>query len=622
MDCVVTPGSTPAESGGAIATSTRLLGKRTVMCALLTATAIVASLAFASLPGLPGSSAADAATTNGVRFGSYVQPRNGDTTTEAVQQLEGSLGAEFPIIRGFHRWEQTLNNGFNNWVASSDRTLMISVKPLRANGDIVRWADIASARPGSQIHNEMIRLAREVAQLDGEVWFTFHHEPEAGPNIVYGTSSEYIDAWRAMHRVFGQEGASVQWVWAMTSFGFDVDESDRRYAGAWYPGDAYVDFLGADPYNWNQCRGNDAEVWTSLEDLVAGFLEFGELHPNKPLVLPEFGSAEGSSGRKAQWLDDAASFFKRPDIADRFEAAIYFHNDHETSEQCDWWLDSSGPTLSAAQRIINDPFFRQSFSTPPPTTTTTAPPTTTTAPPTTTTAPPTTTTAPPTTTTTTAPPTTTTAPPTTTTTAPPPTTTTTPAPVVHRCNGLEVTVDLLQGESPTEGDDVIRGTAGADVINALGGNDTICALGGGDFINAGDGFDRVFAGSGDDLVEGGIGNDKLVGGSGDDILRGGNGNDRLQGGPGNDILRGDNGLDRLAGGNGNDVLSGGGSADLLFGNLGNDQLDGGGGNDVLRGGAWRDVMDGGAGTNDACTLFDPAGHVEQRIDCETGVFGR
>jgi len=196
-----------------------------------------------------------------------------------------------------------------------------------------------------------------------------------------------------------------------------------------------------------------------------------------------------------------------------------------------------------------------------------------------------------------------------------------PAPEVL-CNGLVVTVNLALDEVPTEGDDVIRGTAGADVINALGGDDIICGLQGDDTINAGDGFDKVFAGAGNDTINGGTGNDFLVGGDGDDTIFGGNGNDRLQGGLGADDLNGDGGSDRIAGNNGNDILRGGTHTDKLFGNLGRDQLFGEGGNDVLRGGAWKDIMNGGAGNDDGCTLSDPGGLVETRIDCEAGVFGR
>ena len=190
------------------------------------------------------------------------------------------------------------------------------------------------------------------------------------------------------------------------------------------------------------------------------------------------------------------------------------------------------------------------------------------------------------------------------------------------CGGLNVTVDMSRGQTPTAGDDVIRGTAGDDVINALGGNDTICSLQGNDQIVGGDGNDKVFAGLGNDIVNGGAGNDLLVGGAGNDILNGEAGNDRMQGGDGADTLNGGGGPDVIRGGNGNDLLNGGTHDDQMWGNLGRDNLFGDGGNDVLRGGAWLDVMDGGAGGNDGCTLTDPAGLVETRIGCEGGVFGR
>lgn len=188
------------------------------------------------------------------------------------------------------------------------------------------------------------------------------------------------------------------------------------------------------------------------------------------------------------------------------------------------------------------------------------------------------------------------------------------------CNGLEVTVDLALGELPTEGDDVIIGTSGDDVINGLGGRDVICGLQGNDTIDGGDGFDVILAGFGDDIVFGGGGNDLLVGSRGIDTISGGNGNDRIRGGDGNDVLHGENGNDLIRGGNGNDTITGGIGADDLHGNLGRDTISGESGNDILRGGAWLDRMDGGDG-NDGCTLTDPSGLVEVRINCEKGVFG-
>jgi uncharacterized delta-60 repeat protein len=106
-----------------------------------------------------------------------------------------------------------------------------------------------------------------------------------------------------------------------------------------------------------------------------------------------------------------------------------------------------------------------------------------------------------------------------------------------RCGGKEVTVDLRRGDLPTQGDDVIRGTAEQDTIDGLGGSDIICGL-------AGD--DTLSGGAGTDTLIGGTGGDRLRGGPGDDQLRGGRGGDALNGGPGDDACRGGAGRDQLA----------------------------------------------------------------------------
>ena len=96
------------------------------------------------------------------------------------------------------------------------------------------------------------------------------------------------------------------------------------------------------------------------------------------------------------------------------------------------------------------------------------------------------------------------------------------------CDGLPITVDLNQGDSPTNGDDVILGTPGPDTINALGGNDRICGGDRGDTVNGGEGNDRMFGFKGSDTLNGGPGNDRTVGGKGNDTCRGNGGTDTHQ----------------------------------------------------------------------------------------------
>lgn len=197
----------------------------------------------------------------------------------------------------------------------------------------------------------------------------------------------------------------------------------------------------------------------------------------------------------------------------------------------------------------------------------------------------------------------------------------TDTPPLLTCNGLEVTVNIAEGDFGSGGDDVILGTPGPDNIRAFGGNDTICGQGGDDFIRAGAGNDVIIGGAGDDQINGEGGNDVIYGSTGDDQLSGGVGADQIFGEAGNDELLGRGGADLLDGGDGLDSINGGGGADTIYtgagstagtgifaaGGPGNDTLHGGpnnddlrgwGGNDVIFGGAGNDDIDGGAGADE------------------------
>jgi len=56
----------------------------------------------------------------------------------------------------------------------------------------------------------------------------------------------------------------------------------------WYPGDAYVDNVAADAYNWFTC-GHGAGRWNELSTLTDPVLAFARAH-GKPASLPEFAS--------------------------------------------------------------------------------------------------------------------------------------------------------------------------------------------------------------------------------------------------------------------------------------------------------------------------------------------
>ena len=109
----------------------------------------------------------------------------------------------------------------------------------------------------------------------------------------------------------------------------------------------------------------------------------------------------------------------------------------------------------------------------------------------------------------------------------------------------------------TDGDDVINGTNGRDIIWGGAGNDTINGLSGNDILCGGSGNDVIDGGNGQDELYGGDDDDELYGGNGKDVLEGGDGDDELFGGNAKDNGRGDRGTDSFDGGNGVDSATGG-----------------------------------------------------------------
>ena len=104
------------------------------------------------------------------------------------------------------------------------------------------------------------------------------------------------------------------------------------------------------------------------------------------------------------------------------------------------------------------------------------------------------------------------------------------------------------------GNDFVRGSGAAELMNGNSGMDTLIGGCGNDTIRGGQDFDILYGECGSDLLSGDAGNDYAYGGTGNDFIRGGKGNDALVGDSGNDTLIGDAGIDKLWGGEGADLF--------------------------------------------------------------------
>ena len=317
---------------------------------------------------------------NGAYFGATATARNGETRQQSITNMEAQIGRTLDIDHQYYKWDETLPVTHTSWDVNGGRIPFVSWKPKTKAGATVTWPSIAGGNHDAWITAQ----ADRIRNFGHPMFMVFNHEPYDQSTSGWGSASDFVAAWRHIVDIFRARGATnVAWVLVLT--GYDYKVTGR--ASAFYPGDNYVDWIGADPYNFFTRDG----AWRELSFVTEAFVNWAT-PKNKPLMLAEWGSEEDPAvaGRKAQWFASAQTWLKsKPQI----KALVYFNSDIVY----DWWIDTSPSALAAFRTMAGDPYFNP--GTAPATTTTTAPPTTTT-----TLAPTTTTTLPPTTTTTTAPP--------------------------------------------------------------------------------------------------------------------------------------------------------------------------------------------------------------------------
>lgn len=99
------------------------------------------------------------------------------------------------------------------------------------------------------------------------------------PNLVYTpkTGPDFIAAWQRVVRLFKEQGATNAGFWWCPNEGYV-----RKTVNASYPGDAYVDWVGSDWYNW--CAHNSSGCYST--PMHAGPATFAEVFDYPPNTVP------------------------------------------------------------------------------------------------------------------------------------------------------------------------------------------------------------------------------------------------------------------------------------------------------------------------------------------------
>ena len=255
-----------------------------------------------------------------------------------LQQLEQQVGCTFTAVRWFQDWNTPFNQAYARELSAEKRELALSWQPriVDARGRLtgVPYREIAQGKHDAYLHH----FAREVRQVGAPIRITFAPEMngdwgvyQLGPN---NTPTDFVQAWQRLVSVFRAEDAPVLWVWTPN---IQFPGMKGTYSNL-YPGEAWVDEVGLDGYNWGTTHPYNR--WLGFQKTFG--LSYRELLrlTSKPVQLGEVSSVEGG-GDKAQWITEMCRDL--PGFG-RIRLAFWFHMEDGA---VDWRITTSSASLKA-----------------------------------------------------------------------------------------------------------------------------------------------------------------------------------------------------------------------------------------------------------------------------------
>jgi hypothetical protein len=286
--------------------------------------------------GLPGNQLTPA---NGTLFGAYAEPSGGSLKT-AVAHLEQLIGRHLAINEIYIHFTWPMPLALARWDMG------------RGTIPLISWGQVSAAQVVSGKYDSLIRKrALELKSLRGGVLLRWFAEMDGQHNAAAaGSPGTYIAAWRHIHAIFDRVGATnVSWVWCPNAGGFTTGRAQR-----YYPGSSYVNWVGADGYNWGPERPRTP--WRTFAGVFSAFYRWGKM-TGKPLIVGEYGTVEGKPGAKAAWFRQAQSSLSTTMRAIR--AVVYFNSRHENFGNLwfDWRVTTSASSVAAFRSFARSPYF-------------------------------------------------------------------------------------------------------------------------------------------------------------------------------------------------------------------------------------------------------------------------
>jgi len=276
----------------------------------------------------------------------------------------------------YHEWVSTNGDDgerFPTYPAGyAPQMSMLDAFAARDITPILTWQSFADWKNGadpnfalstilSGAHDAQIAAWVAAAKAYGKpLYIRFDHEMNGdwypwGQGVNGNTPAQFVAAWKYVVNKFRSGGATnVRWVWSPAEI--NVDPANGFPAGQYpltglYPGDAYVDMVGMDGYNFGT-SGQGTAGWRSFTTVFgATYAAIRALAPSKPIYIAETNCAE-AGGDKAAWITSAFL----TEIPASFPALIgvVWFDAFGTFDPL-WAITTSPSALSAYRQVVATP---------------------------------------------------------------------------------------------------------------------------------------------------------------------------------------------------------------------------------------------------------------------------
>jgi Glycosyl hydrolase family 26 len=256
-----------------------------------------------------------------------------------INQFAGNIGRQPNIVSYYGPWQEPFQTSFAQQAVQHGAVPLVQMDPAN-----VSLADIASGQYDSYLRS----FGAAVTSFGHQVVIAFGHEMNGNWSSwgnTHTSAATFVAAWRHIVTVVRQAGArNVTWMWTI-----NIVNSEQTVPipdpAPWWPGGAYVNWVGVDGYYYNSSA--------TFSDLFGPTLVDVRNLTSDPILIAETG-AEPAAGQPAKIADLFAGV--------RTYGLLGFIWFDEDTEGHSWQITSS--SAFGAYRRYAQAFFRPPASAP------------------------------------------------------------------------------------------------------------------------------------------------------------------------------------------------------------------------------------------------------------------